>query len=518
MIEAGSERVDGESRRGSWSRAGRPPFRSGDVHGGDERVVGRDELRPRAHAGFDRKAGGLAASDRGEEQERGEGSHGEQEVRPAHADIIPIVILRSRRVVTPQGTRPASVHIRDGRIERVLEFEDVEGEVIDYGDLLLMPGIVDSHVHVNEPGRTEWEGFETATRAAAAGGVTTIVDMPLNSIPPTTTPESIETKLRAMDGKCRVDVGLWGGAVPGNARLLPEMVREGALGFKCFLVDSGVAEFGHLDRAGLEDALRALRDQDVPLLVHAELAEYIRPLEPTRAYEAYLKSRPRTAEDAAIELVAKMEARAHIVHLSSASALDTIRIPMTAETTPHYLYFDAERIPDGATEFKCAPPIREHSNRERLWQGVRDGVITAIVSDHSPCTPELKRLDEGDFAGAWGGIASLQFGLAIVWTEARKRGMPIEAISRLMSSGPASIAGIADRKGAIASGYDADVIVFDADAQFRVGPDVIEHRHSVCPYNGEQLTGVVKATYLRGTKVWEDGAHVGTPQGTWMRR
>ncbi len=429
-----------------------------------------------------------------------------------------MVILRSRNVVTPHGTRAAAIRIRDGRIERVADYDDVEPGVIDYGDLVLMPGVVDSHVHVNEPGRTEWEGFETATRAAAAGGVTTIVDMPLNSIPPTTTPASVETKLRAMDGKCRVDVGLWGGAVPGNARALPEMVREGALGFKCFLVDSGVAEFGHLDRDGLAEALQTLRDQDVPLLVHAELADYIHPLEDTRQYRKYLESRPRTAEDAAIELVAKMSARAHIVHLSSASALEKISAPITAETTPHYLYFDAERIPDGATEFKCAPPIREHSNRERLWDGVRDGIIAAIVSDHSPCTPELKRREEGDFARAWGGIASLQFGLSIVWAEARRRGLSLETISRLMSSGPASIAGIAGRKGAIAAGFDADVIVFDPAAELRVTPEIIEHRHAVTPYAGEVLAGAVRATYLRGMKIWEDGRHIGLGQGEWIRR
>ena len=428
------------------------------------------------------------------------------------------MILRSRNVVTPHGIRAASIHVRDGRIARVADYDDVEGPSESFGNLLLLPGIVDSHVHVNEPGRTEWEGFETATRAAAAGGVTTIVDMPLNSIPPTTTPRSIESKLRAMEGKCRVDVGLWGGAVPGNARLLPEMVREGALGFKCFLVDSGVAEFGHLDRDGLAEALDALRDQDVPLLVHAELAEYIEPLASTNEYEKYLASRPRTAEDAAIELVAKMNARAHIVHLSSASALDTIKGPLTAETTPHYLYFDAEQVPDGATEFKCAPPIREHSNRERLWQGVRDGVLSAIVSDHSPCTPELKRREEGDFARAWGGIASLQFGLSIIWTEGRRRGIDIETISRLMSAGPASIAGIAGRKGALAEGFDADIIVFDPGEQFRVTPEIIEHRHAVTPYAGEVLTGAVKATYLRGMKIWEDGRHIGLRQGGWIRR
>jgi len=420
--------------------------------------------------------------------------------------------------------RAASLHLRGGRIERVADFDDVPdgAPVDDYGELLLLPGVVDSHVHVNEPGRTEWEGFDSATRAAAAGGVTTIVDMPLNSIPPTVSPGALETKLRALDGKCRVDVGLWGGAVPGNARALPEMLREGALGFKCFLVDSGVTEFEHLDRDGLTDALAALRGTDAPLLVHAELPEYIAPLDDAHAYADYLASRPHSAEDAAVDLVARAcergGARAHIVHLSSAGALDRVGGSLTAETTPHYLYFDAERIPDGATEFKCAPPIREHANRERLWDGVRDGRIAAIVSDHSPCTPELKRREEGDFARAWGGIASLQFGLSIVWTEARRRGVAIEQVSRLMSNGPAAIAGLAHRKGSIAAGYDADVIVFDPDATFRVTHGIIEHRHTVTPYAGETLHGVVRATYLRGAKVWEDGAHVGTPHGEWIRR
>jgi len=430
------------------------------------------------------------------------------------------VILRSRNVVTPHGVRAAAIHVRGGRIERVAGYDDVPAgaPVEDYGDLLLLPGVVDSHVHVNEPGRTEWEGFDTATRAAAAGGVTTIVDMPLNSLPPTTSAAAMETKLRTMDGKCRVDVGLWGGAVPGNARALPEMLAEGALGFKCFLVDSGVEEFGHLDREGLAEALNALRRSDAPLLVHAELAEFIEPLGEAHTYKRYLASRPAAAEDAAIDLLAKMEARAHIVHLSSASGLDRLRAPLTAETTPHYLYFDAERIPDGATEFKCAPPIRERANRERLWEGVRDGRIAAVVSDHSPCTPELKRREEGDFARAWGGIASLQFGLAIVWTEARRRGVSIETVSRLMSAGPASIAGIGGRKGAIAAGLDADVIVFDPAASFVVAPEVIEHRHAVTPYAGETLTGVVRGTYLRGAKVWEDGTHIGSAQGEWVRR
>ncbi len=418
------------------------------------------------------------------------------------------MIIRSKSVL---GFGAAAIHIRDGRIERLSHFDDVDGEVTDYGDLTIMPGIVDSHVHVNEPGRTEWEGFETATRAAAAGGVTTIVDMPLNSIPPTTSVSALMQKAEAMEGKLRVDVALWGGAVPGNASELRDMLAHGAAGFKCFLTDSGVAEFGHLDSDGLRLALDALRDTDAPLLVHAELPEHIHDVagDPS-AYSSYLASRPGVAENTAIELVshtaARSGARAHIVHLSSSGGLETIarardkRIALTAETTPHYLYFDAESIPDGAPQYKCAPPIREHRNREELWRGIADELITAIVSDHSPCTPELKKLSEGNFAQAWGGISSLQFGLPIVWTEARKRGISLERISRLMSEGPARLAGLGHRKGKLAPGYDADLTVFDPHACFRVEPSMIEHRHKVTPYAGCELYGVVNATYVRGQR------------------
>jgi allantoinase len=441
------------------------------------------------------------------------------------------MILRSRNVLTRAGLRPASVHVRGGRIERVGDFDDVpEGAPVDdYGALTIMAGIVDSHVHVNEPGRAEWEGFDSATRAAAAGGVTTIVDMPLNSIPATTSLAALHAKAAAMEGKCRVDVGLWGGAVPGNAGALGEMLRGGALGFKCFLVDSGVPEFGHLDAAILGEALAALRGKGAPLLVHAELPGPLRPLRgDATTYRAYLESRPPAAEDQAIELLLAEARRAgtpaHVVHLSSAGALDSLRrardarVPLTAETTPHYLYFDAERIPDGATEFKCAPPIREHHNRERLWAGVKEGLITAIVSDHSPCTPELKRREEGDFDRAWGGIASLQFGLPIVWTEARRRGVGIERLSELMSEGPARLAGIDARKGTLDAGYDADLVVWDPDARFTVTPEIIHHRHNVTPYAGEELFGVVKTTFVRGAKVWDDGAHTANAQGLWIQR
>ena len=446
------------------------------------------------------------------------------------------MIVRSQRVVTTTGIRAASIHIANGRIERIADFDDVPAgaPVLDYSEFVVMPGIVDSHVHVNEPGRTEWEGFVTATNAAAAGGVTTIVDMPLNSIPPTTSVAALLTKAESMSGKLRVDVGLWGGAVPGNANELRAMLREGALGFKCFLIDSGVAEFGPLDRDGLEAALVALRDQPAPLLVHAELAdgmpdnhEMHRPgggaTPGPQSYRRYLESRPRIAENLAIERVATLSqkhgTRAHIVHLSSAEGLEILarardaRIPLSAETTPHYLYFDAESIPDAHPEFKCAPPIRERENRERLWRGVDDELLAAIVSDHSPCTPELKKLGDGDVEHAWGGIASMQFALPIVWTAGRTRGLTLERLSTLMSAGPAKLANLDSRKGAIAAGKDADLVVFAPDESFVVSPGIIEHRHKVTPYEGRELFGVVKATYVRGMNVLEDDAR----HGSWLR-
>jgi allantoinase len=315
-----------------------------------------------------------------------------------------------------------------------------------------------------------------------------------------------------------VDVGLWGGAVPGNARELRAMMREGALGFKCFLVNSGVPEFGHLDRDGLLDALNALRDTNAPLLVHAELGKHLHSMTNPRSYRAFVESRPPEAEDAAIDMVLDSvkatNAKAHIVHLSSAGGIERLRrahdgrLPLTAETTPHYLYFEAESIPDAAPAFKCAPPIRDHANRERLWKGL--DALQAIVSDHSPSTPELKHLDDGDIRRAWGGIASLQLTLPIMWTA----GLPLDEIARLMCSGPADLAGI--HKGRIAAGYDADLVVWDPQKSFRVTPERIEHRHKVTPYAGQELRGVVATTFLRGRKVWEHGA-IGPPAGKWLR-
>ena len=407
--------------------------------------------------------------------------------------------IRSRRVLTPEGLRPATIHFGE-TVERI----EAYGAGDDYGDLVIMPGLVDSHVHVNEPGRTEWEGFETATRAAAAGGITTIVDMPLNSIPATTTLAALETKQRAMRGKCAVQVELWGGVVPGNTRELRPMLEAGARGFKCFLVHSGVDDFPNVNEAELREAARELARTGAPLLVHAELPGPIeraasRGGDPAE-YATYLHSRPNEAEDEAIELLLDVcretRARIHVVHLSSASALDILhraraeQLPLSAETTPHYLHLEAEQVPHGHTEYTCAPPIREHANREALWRGLRDGLLDVVVSDHSPCTPELKR---GDFASAWGGIASLQFVLPIVWTEARARGFDIVDVGRWTSSGPARLAGITT---------GADFVIWSPEETFLVDESIIRHRHKVTPYRGQTLSGVVKETWVRGQRAY----------------
>jgi allantoinase len=403
--------------------------------------------------------------------------------------------IASRRVVTKDGIKPATVHFSK-TVEAIEPYGSTDH---DYGDLVILPGLVDSHVHVNEPGRTEWEGFETATRAALAGGITTIVDMPLNSLPPTTTVSALEEKQRHAKGV--VNVELWGGVIPGNTRELRPMLGAGVRGFKCFLVHSGVDEFPNVDERQLYEAARELAGTNAPLLVHAELGEHLRGAhgDPTE-YATYLHSRPNEAEDKAIELLVRVcretGTRMHVVHLSSASALRLLdrNLPMSVETTPHYLHFAAESVPRGRTEFKCAPPIRERDNREQLWRGLAAGLIDLVVSDHSPCTPELKK---GDFAKAWGGIASLQFVLPIVWTNARRRGHTLEDIARWCSSGPARLANLSS-KGEIAIGKDADFTVFDPDATFTIVPEMIRHRHKVTPYLGETLQGVVREVWVGG--------------------
>jgi allantoinase len=383
---------------------------------------------------------------------------------------------------------------------------------------------------LNEPGRTEWEGFATATRAAAVGGVTTLVDMPLNSIPPTTSREAFAAKRAAAAGQCAVDVGFWGGVVPGNQRELPGMVEDGVRGFKCFLVDSGVEEFGWVGEAELLPAMQILAGLHVPLLVHAEIAgpidhatSRLSDSDP-RLYTTYLASRPPAAEEQAIKLVTRLcretRARTHIVHHSAASALPLLReargegLPLSAETCPHYLHFTAEAIPDGATPFKCAPPIREADTREELWRALAEGVLDFVASDHSPCSPNLKAIELGDFVKAWGGVAGLQFALSVVWTEAAQRGHSLVDIARWMSAGPAKLAGLSGKKGAIAAGCDADFLVFADEEATVVTPETVQHRHKTTPYAGETLRGVVHATYLRGTRVAERGRVVAAELGT----
>jgi allantoinase len=391
-----------------------------------------------------------------------------------------------------------------------------------------MPGLVDTHVHVNEPGRTEWEGFETATRAAAAGGVTTIFDMPLNSVPATTSAEALRAKLAAATGKCFVNVGFWGGVVPGNVGELAAMKDLGAPGFKCFLVPSGVAEFDHVDGRQLTQALREIARIGAVLLVHAEDPEKILAAASgdPRDYATYLATRPARAEDDAVALLARLcrdtGARIHVVHVSSAGAIPPIAraradgLPFSAETCPHYLFFAAEEIPGGATEFKCAPPIRDRANRERLWAGLESGAVEMVVSDHSPSPPEGKSRDTGDFVSAWGGISSLQLRLPVVWTAARQRGHSFERLTEWLSAAPARLAGLEETRGAIAPGRDADFVVWNPEQDFEVTPEMLHHRHKLSPYLGRTLSGVVQATYLAGEKIFERGKFVGPPRGRFL--
>lgn len=426
------------------------------------------------------------------------------------------LVFRGERVLIDGGFSPAEVGVRDGVIVQVAALgAGLMGErsVELADDEVLIPGLVDTHVHVNEPGRTEWEGFASATRAAAAGGVTTIVDMPLNSIPPTTSVAALEVKRRAAEGQVFVDVGFWGGVVPGSTAELEPLVAEGVFGFKCFLVHSGVDEFPAVTADEMEAAMSVLAGADDSLLiVHAEDAALIdgAPHRHGPEYDDFLASRPREAEGVAvtdvIERAQRTGARAHILHLSSADALDRIAaakrhgVRLTVETCPHYLTLSAEEIPPGATAFKCCPPIREAGNRDGLWQGLDDGVIDFVVSDHSPAPAELKTAGGGDFAEAWGGIASLQLGLPLVWTEARRRGIPLERVVEWMSGAPARRVGLTD-KGRIAEGAAADLAIVAPDATFTVDAAALEHRHPITPYDGRELTGVVRSTFLAGVTI-----------------
>ncbi len=436
-----------------------------------------------------------------------------------------MIHLRSERVVCADGVRPAVVSVRDGAVVAVRDRAD-PGEVVEeLGGLVLGRALVDSHVHCNEPGRTAWEGFSTSTRAAAAGGIARIVDMPLNSDPVTTTADALEAKLAAAEGKLWVDASFWGGVVPGNHDQLAPMVERGAVGFKCFLCHSGIDDFPATDEATLHRAMGVLRDLGAPLLVHAELESELREAvgdRDPRSYLAYLHSRPKSWEDAAVALVIDAVARtgcaAHIVHLSSSTALPMIRrakdrgLPLTVETCPHYLCLSAEEVPDGATAFKCAPPIREGSNREALWAALADGTIDFAVTDHSPCVPALKRFDTGDFFAAWGGIASLQLGLAAVHTEALRRGFGAVDAMRWLSVGPRRLLGL-DAALGVAPGQAADLVAWDPARSWEVDPARLEHRHPITPYSGQVLTGWVHSTWVRGHRVLRGGAVVGEPVG-----
>jgi len=437
----------------------------------------------------------------------------------------------SQRAVTPQGVRPAALLVEGEQIREVVSPDKIpaHAELQNFGELTILPGLIDSHVHINEPGRTDWEGFATATRAAAAGGYTLLVDMPLNCLPPTTNVAALEAKRAAARGQCRVDWLAWGGVVAGNPCDIEPLANAGAPGFKCFLVHPGIDGFTMVTEQQLRAALPHVARTGLPLLVHAELPGPIETAAKNLAdedwtlYDTYLHSRPEEAELSAIRLLLSLcreyKFRLHIVHLSAASALPELRaarsegLPVTIETCPHYLHLAAETIPPGATLFKCAPPIRSRKNCDQLWEALHDGTIDLIATDHSPCPPEMKRLAEGNFQTAWGGIASLSVALPLMYTEASKRGFALTDIARWMAEGPATLAGCEKHKGQLAAGYDADFVVFDPESEFVVSTERLFYRHPVSPYLGEKLRGVVKTTYLRGTPVFSDGEFPGEPIG-----
>jgi allantoinase len=430
------------------------------------------------------------------------------------------LVIRAHRVVTPDGIIAATVLVTDGKITAIddLTAPATGPELLLAADEALLPGLVDTHVHVNDPGRSEWEGFETATRAAAAGGITTIVDMPLNSLPSTVNLDALATKRATATGRIYTDVGLWGGAIPGNLADLTPLHEAGVFGFKCFLLNSGVDEFPPLDVAELEAAMRVIASFDGLLIVHAEDEHTIdaAPAAAGRHYRDFLASRPAAAEltaiERVIELAEKTGVRAHILHLSAADALEPIAkakargVRVTVETCPHYLSFAAERIPDGATEFKCCPPIRDDANRERLWAAVESGLIDCVVSDHSPCTPELKRFDTGDYGQAWGGIAGLQVGFNAVWTQARARGIALDVVVKWCASQPADLVGLTN-KGRISVGADADFSVFAPDEAHQVHVAQLKHRNAVSAYDRMELVGKVRRTFLRGKEILDDSPH-----------
>ena len=429
--------------------------------------------------------------------------------------------IQSDRVITPGGIKKAVVLIKDGKIADVVsELPQGDFQVIDVGDKVLMPGVIDPHVHINEPGRTDWEGFDTATKGAIAGGITTLVDMPLNSSPVTITAEAFDKKLNAATTKLHTNCGFWGGIVPGNESEIGPLIEKGVLGFKAFLTHSGIDEFPNVTEDDLRRAMPIIAKHHLPLLVHCELSDpaHHSPLT-THLYSEYLSSRPKKWEDNAIALMIRLceefNCHVHIVHLSSADSIEQIAkakqrgLPLTVETGQHYLYFTAEQIKDGQTQFKCAPPIREKENNERLWQALKGGIIDFVATDHSPAPPEMKELNSGDFMKAWGGISSIQFALPVLWTGAKKHDCSLNDIAKWLCERPAVLPGIQSRrsgtKGKIQKGFDADLVVWDPEKSFIVTEEIIHHKHKITPYLGEELFGVVEQTYLKGERVFDKG-------------
>ena len=454
-----------------------------------------------------------------------------------------IRVFRSTRVVTPSGVAPASVLVEGERIAAVGGWDQGAGAtgVHDLGDLVLLPGLVDSHVHINEPGRTEWEGFATATRAAAAGGVTTLVDMPLNCMPETTSVSALQQKRGVAPGQAWVDWAAWGGVVRGNAENLKPMVEAGVAGFKCFLIHSGIDGFQWVDESDLRLALRRLQGTGLPLLAHAEAPGPVHAATEAvngagsdwRKYATYLSSRPDEAEIEAIALLIRLaeefQTPVHVVHLASAKALDLLAdarrrgVPISVETCTHYLWFAAEEIPDGATEYKCAPPIRDAANRELLWRALEDGLIDMVTTDHSPCIPAIKRREDGRWNEAWGGIASVGLALPVLWTGMRQRRLDgargLTRIAEWLSAAPARLAGMSAVKGAIQQGADADLVVFDPEAEWTVTEDDLHFRHKLSPYLGARLQGRIVETWMRGQRVYGRNGFEGAPRGKeWVRR
>ena len=440
------------------------------------------------------------------------------------------LVLKSTQVVINGALTAAQILIENGKITEIADYDaKLAIKAEDFGDQVIMPGLVDTHVHINEPGRTEWEGFNTGTQSAAAGGITCVVDMPLNCTPVTTSVDALKQKLDSLAGKLWIDCGFWGGVIPDSLDDLDELLSAGVLGVKSFTIHSGIDDFPKVEQQHLSQAIDILAKYNVPYLIHAELdSDENEPAEIGDNYQSFLKSRPKSWENDAIDMMIDLAEKAkskgvlgkiHIVHLSSAEAIPAIKsaqqrgLQLSAESCPHYLTLFAEDIPDGKTLFKCCPPIREQQNREQLWEGLADGTISFIVSDHSPCTPTLKHIDTGDIENAWGGISSLQFGLSIIWTEAQQRSYSLPDVVNWMATEPANFAGLGDRKGKIACGYDADIVIFDPQASYQIDPKMIKYRHKITPYEGRKVSGIVKRTYVRGQLVYSDNQLLGKPIG-----